>query len=207
MPARAIYIGAIGMIVIVMVGIITMSIPDMRRPGIRRTMLSPARRTMTDGRAAITGRTSTTGRAAIARGTPCTWRATIIRRSCITWGLCPGPSWLKRSSRLGRTRRLWRLRDGPVRLYGGALRRGTRLYDRTRWRRCRSRLRHRTLWLRWPRLHHGTLRSRCRPWRGTWRWLAFLPQGDQAQASCQQERQQQGAGLIADSYYTFTHTL
>ena len=175
-----------------------MPIPDMWRPGIRRTVLSPARRTMTDGRAAITGRTVTTGRAAIARGTPCTWRAAVIRRSCITRGLCPGPSRLKWSSRLGRTRRLWRRRDGPVRLYSGTLRRGTRLYDGTLRRRRRSRLSHRALW-RWPRLHRGTLRSRCRPWRRTRRWLAFLSQGDQAQTSCQQERQQQGAGLIADS--------
>jgi hypothetical protein len=41
-------------------------------------------------------------------------------------------------------------------------------------------------------------------WR---RWPTFLSQGDQAQTSRQQERQQQGAGLIADRYYTFTHTL
>jgi hypothetical protein len=192
MPTRAIYVGAIGMIVIVMVRIITMPIPDMRRTGIRRTVLSPARRTMTDGGAAITGRTSTTGRAAIARGTSCTWGTTVIRRSCITWGLCPGPSRLKRSPRLGRTRRLWRLRDGSVRLYGGALRRRCGLWRRTRLyggalrRRRRSRLRHRTLWLwRWTRLHRGTLWSRCRPWRRTRRWLAFLSQGDQAQTSCQ----------------------
>ena len=83
MPGRPVYIGLIGMIVIVMIRIETPAAPDVWSAGVCRPVGLPAGRTVMDRRAggwrtACARRAGADGRATTARG------ATIIRWACIT---------------------------------------------------------------------------------------------------------------------------
>jgi hypothetical protein len=86
MPGRTIYIWLVGMIIIVMIGVIPASVPEMRRPRIGRPVGFPARGTMATRRAIVPGGTAITRRSAIAGFMSIAGRASVTGIVSITRG-------------------------------------------------------------------------------------------------------------------------